>query len=200
MPPLSNLLRLPLEEQARIDEMLAQGKPCAVIAAKLREQDVDTSAAAVGRYRKNIWLPKVEKQRDMLALLEIADPADPAKSLGRVNIALAQTVLKDNLELLALDEHITPEDAIPLALKALTAQEKASKAVNTEIQSAIKAHTLDEIRKANEDDLFVKKNGRLVRVELVEPGAGNAPRLDSKKGGKTEKAIAAVSGTQKKDA
>lgn len=200
MPPLSTLQRQTLDVQALVDEMLSQGIPCADIAADLRNRGVHTSAAAVGRYRKNIWLPKVEKQRDMLALLEITDPADPAKSLGKVNIALAQTVLKDNLELLALDEHATPDVAIPLALKAMTAQEKASKAVNTEILAAIKNHELDEIRKANEDDLFVKKNGRLVRVELVEPGGDNAPRPERKKNGKAAKALPAVSETRKKDA
>ena len=168
MPPLSALQRQPLEVQAQIDDMLSKGGTCAAIAAHLlATQQIDTSAAAVGRYRKNIWLPKVEKQRGMLALLEITDPADPAKSLGKVNIALAQTILKDNLELLALDEHATPEDAIPLALKAMSAQEKASKAVSTEIISAIRSHELGEIRKAADGELFVKKDDKLVRVEFV---------------------------------
>lgn len=177
MPPLSALQRQPLEVQAQVDDMLGQGRTCAAIAAYLGEQNIDTSAAAVGRYRKNIWLPKVEKQRNMLALLEITDPADPDRSLGKVNIALAQTVIKDNLELLTLDEDATPEMAIPLALKALTAQEKASKAVSTEIMSAIRSHELDEIRKAADGELFVKKDDKLVRVEFVEPQENSAPEL-----------------------
>lgn len=180
MPPLSALQRQPLEVQAQIDDMLARGGTCAEIAAHLATQQIVTSAAAVGRYRKNIWLPKVEKQRGMLALLEITDPADPAKSLGKVNIALAQTVIKDNLELLALDEHATPETAIPLALKALTAQEKASKAVSTEIMSAIKTHELDEIRKAADGELFVKKDDKLVRVEFIEPQKSPEPKKPRK--------------------
>lgn len=180
MPPLSALQRQPLEVQAQIDEMLSKGGTCAEIAAHLAAQDIVTSAAAVGRYRKNIWLPKVEKQRGMLALLEITDPADPAKSLGKVNIALAQTVIKDNLELLALDEHATPDMAIPLALKALTAQEKASKAVSTEIMAAIKTHELDEIRKAADGELFVKKDDKLVRVEFVNAEPEPKPKKTSK--------------------
>lgn len=192
MPPLSALQRQPLEVQALIDEMLGRGVTCANIAARLlAEHDIETSAAAVGRYRKNIWLPKVEQQRGMLALLEITDPSDPSRSLGKVNIALAQTVLRDNLELLALDEDAAPDTAIPLALKALTAQEKANKAVSTEITAAIKSYELDEIRKAADGELFVKKDDKLVRVEFVEPQAACAPQPEAKKRRKRAKKLPA---------
>ena len=169
MPPLSNLQRQPLEVQAQVDYMLSCGKTCAAITAELAEVGIKTSTPAVGRYRKNIWLPKVERQKGLLALLEIVDPADPSKSLGRVNIALAQTLLKDNLELLALDEDVSPDVAIPLVLKAMMAQDKASKAVYADVMAALKGHQLDEIRKAADGELFVKKDDRLVRVEFVEP-------------------------------
>lgn len=169
MPPLSILQRLPLEKQIEIDAMLACGIPCKKIAAELEAQGIVTSAPAVGRYRKNVWLPKVERQKDMLALLEIVDPADPSKSLGRVNIALAQTLLKDNLELLALDDDVSPDVAIPLVLKAMMAQDKASKAIYADVMAALKGHQLDEIRKAEDGELFTKQGDTLVRVEFVEP-------------------------------
>lgn len=167
MPPLSNLQRQPLEVQAQVEYMLSCGKTCADIADDLAKNGISTSTPAVGRYRKNIWLPKVERQKDMLAILEIVDPADPSKSLGRVNIALAQALLKDNLELLALDEHVSPDVAIPLVLKAMMAQDKASKAVYADVMAALKGHQLDEIRKAKDGELFTKQGDTLVRVEFV---------------------------------
>lgn len=182
MPPLSNIQRQPLEVQAQVDYMLSCGKTCADIAAWLAEQNISTSAPAVGRYRKNIWLPKIERQKGTLALLEIVDPADPAKSLGRVNIALAQTLLKDNLELLVLDEHVSPDVAIPLVLKAIMAQEKASKAIYADVMAALKGHQLDEIRKAADGELFVKQDDKLVRVEFINaPQKPKKPRTAAKK-------------------
>ena len=156
MPPLSHLRRQPLEVQAQIEYMLSCGKPCAVIADELKTFGIVTSAAAVGRYRKNIWLPKVERQKDLLALLEIVDPADPSKSLGRVNIALAQTLLKDNLELLALDEDVSPDQAIPLVPKAMIAQHKASKAIYPDTIAAPHGHQLDELPQPQERDPLSK--------------------------------------------
>lgn len=180
MPPLSNLQRQPLEVQAQVDYMLSCGQPCAVIAKYLHETGVETSAAAVGRYRKNIWLPKVERQKDLLAVLEIVDPADPSKSLGRVNIALAQTLLKDNLELLALDENVSPDEAIPLVLKAMMAQDKASKAIYADVMAALKGHQLEEIRKAKDGELFTKQGDTLVRVEFVNAEPEPKPKKTSK--------------------
>jgi len=164
------LLRQPQAILDLIDDWLSRGTPCSKIADALNAQDITTSAAAVGRYRKDVWLPKVAKQKDLLLTLELVDPADPSKSLGRINIALAQKILRDNLELLALDEDVTPEEAIPLILRAMMAQDKASKAIYADVMAALKGHQLDEINQAKEGDLLAMKGGKLVRVEIVEPG------------------------------
>jgi hypothetical protein len=181
-----------------IDGWLSLGTPCHKIADALNAQEITTSPAAVGRYRKNVWLPKVTKQKDTLALLEMVDPADPSKSLGRVNIALGQLILKEHLELLALDEDVTPEDAIPLILKAMMAQDKAGKAVLADVMAAVKAHQLDEINKAKEGDLLAMKGGKLVRVEIVEPGKPREKAAGKKQASKDNKALPAKGKTASK--
>ena len=201
-PPLSMLLRQPLEVLEQIDGLLSRGIPCLAIADELHSQGIATSAAAVGRYRKNVWLPKVAKQKDLLLMLEIVDPADPSKSLGRVNIALAQVLLKDNLELLALDEDVTPGEAIPLVLKAMMAQDKASKAVFADVMAALKGHQLDELNKAREGDLLTLKDGRLVRVEFIEAGKPQKalPEARPKKKPAKKKQAPKKAASKKKDA
>lgn len=185
MPPVSKVRKLPAEVREMVNDLLGRGVPVAQIADHLRGMGHDVSSAGVGRYRKE-WQDSVKDLAEAREFAEavIRDMAQQPEGKGaRLNSELLQATLFTAL-VEVRSRGLEPEKAIPLLLKGAMTQQMISRAAKDDADMQIKSAGFREAHKAKEGDLLTKKNGMLVRVELVEP-----VKTPEKRGRKTPAAL-----------
>ena len=170
MPPVSKIRKLPPELREMVNEMLDRGVPVADIADTLRGLGQDVSASGVGRYRLD-WQESVKDLAEAREFAEVVvrNMAEQPEGKGaRLNAELIQGALFSSLVSLRT-KNLEPDKAIPLLLKGAMTQQMISRAAKDDTDTQIKSAAYREAQQAKDGDLLTKKDGKLVRVEFVEP-------------------------------
>lgn len=187
-PPVSKIRKLPPELREMVNEMLDQGVSVADIADRLRSFGQDVSASGVGRYRLD-WRESVKDLAEAREFAEVVvrNMAEQPEGKGaRLNAELIQGALFSSLVAMRA-KNLEPDQAIPLLLKGAMTQQMISRAAKDDTDMQIKSAEYREARQAKDGDLLTKRDGKLVRVELVEPQKG-----PEKAGNKAAKALPAT--------
>lgn len=192
MPPLSKMRRLPPEVRDEVHRLFAEGVTIEQVTEHLQALGHAVTLGGVGRYRR-YWAERIAPALEFRAFVAEQMPslADQAENkLGLLNLELLQQKLNSALARLD-DEGLDAEALVKLLVKAGMAQSMASRSRREEIASALKLEDLRAVLEAAEGELLEKRDGRLVRVEFVEPPQAALPEPPKRK--------AAKKATQNKD-